>query len=194
MYQIWHLTKNTHAKINCSISKSCIGFNRVYQVKSPPKLTNRSLMCAFEEPVVYFTDKPRHRFLFLWFHRVCLLVYIQLYWPADRAHRIQWCPIKNALRLLIELIPKAGPGTINALEKQTELHSESTKASRNQRETSHRSIYTNLMNTLKPAALHLAAGQRLLGVFHSSSEGKKGQKWWELMQNDSWHVWQCNEK
>ncbi len=125
---------------------------------------------------------------------VCLLVYIQLYWPADRAHRIQWCPIKNALRLLIELIPKAGPGTINALEKQTELHSESTKASRNQRETSHRSIYTNLMNTLKPAALHLAAGQRLLGVFHSSSEGKKGQKWWELMQNDSWHVWQCNEK
>lgn len=171
------LNKKHTCKINCSISKSCIGFNRVYQVKSPPKFTNRSLICAFEEPVVYFTDKPCHRFLFLWFHGVCLLVYIQLYWPADRAHRIQWCPIKNALRLLIELIPKAGPGTINALEKQTELHSESTKASRNQRETSHRSIYTNLMNTLKPAALHLAAGQRLRGVFHSFSEGKKGQKW-----------------
>ncbi len=107
------LNKKHTCKINCSISKSCIGFNRVYQVKSPPKLTNRSLICAFEEPVVYFTDKPCHRFLF-----VCLLVYIQLYWPADRAHRIQWCPIKNALRLLIELIPKAGPGTINALENK----------------------------------------------------------------------------
>lgn len=93
---------------------------------------------------------------------------------------MQLCRIKNALRLLIETIPKAGPGTMNALDKQT------PKWGRNQWETSHRSFLTNLMNTVKPAALYLPTSQKLQGVFHSFSEGKdKNDENWCRMTPDT---------